>query len=107
MYESVGPITKAAFNQNTAATHEAVAGVTGDKPRLIGLHLVAADAVTITLAMGDTTIYGPVNIGANGVLDLVPSPSGHGPDGAAGEAFNITLGGAVQVGGCVAVQHIK
>jgi hypothetical protein len=105
--ENTGPITTAVFNQNTAATFAVVAANASAtrKPRLLGLNLIAAGNVSVTVLAAAVAIYGPVALTANVPLNLPFSPAGWG-DGAVNTAINITLSAGVQVGGAIIVQHI-
>lgn len=105
--EATGPITTAAFDENTAAIHAAVAApvVTTRKPRLLAAHLTAGGAVTVTILAGAVALYGPVTLASGGKIDLQPAAWGWG-DGAAGAAINVQLSAGVQVVGAIAVQHI-
>lgn len=97
--------------------NEVIAAVAGKKIRILGLVIVAAGAVTVYFKSGSTAICGdatnPMSLAANGgfVLPTPPAyPTALAPSGymqtSAGEAFNMTLGGAVSVGGCVVYELI-
>lgn len=69
--------------------------------RVMAARLIAASAVTITMCSGSGTskiLDGPCPIGANGGY-VLPEIGGGWFEGAAGQAINMSLGGAVQVGG--------
>ncbi len=103
IYETDGvhrPVKRAIIDKATAATHEIVAAVAGKKIRVLGFYAVAAGAVVATWKSATTAVTGAMTM-ATGVAVHAP-PAGFGWfETAAGEALNLTLGGAVQVSGNV------
>ena len=69
----------------------------GLRIRVVGLLLVATGAVTVTLQSGANNLTGAMSMPANGIIDTITD---HFPlIMNANEAFNISLGGGVQVSG--------
>lgn len=99
---------RAVFSQSTAAQFEVVASpASGKKIRIRGLFLSAAAAQDIDLQSStpivDTSL-GIINIAANTPIVLPLTGGGTGEvwlECADGEAFNITLGQAVQTDGVI------
>lgn len=90
----------AQVNHAAASQDEVVAAQTGYKIRVLGYMIVAAGAVTVKFQSANTDLTPAMSM-----ITGVPLPGGWGGFGlfetAAGEALNITLGGAVQVSGHV------
>jgi hypothetical protein len=97
-------------NVSTAASNEIIPAVSGKRIRVLGLQLIAAEEVTVTLEDSDgLNLFGPILLGASGGVVLPPvSPSPlYGTaycEVAAGKAVHLLLNGAVQVGG--AIQYV-
>lgn len=89
----------ASFDQNTAATHEVVAAITGYRIVVVGYHLVSGGTNTVVFKSGSTARTGAIPVAAAGNLAMPPV----GPLFAttAGAALNITLSGAQQLAGYV------
>jgi len=92
-------IIAVAFNKNTAATHEVVAAVAGKTYKVVKCFLIAASAVDVTFKSATTVISGGVLTGITSLL--LPLDGKPWFTCAAGEALNITLGGAVQTSGII------
>lgn len=69
----------------------------GLRIRVVGLLLVATGATTVILLSGANALTGAMSMPANGIIDTITDRFPLMMN--ANEAFNITLGGAVQVSG--------
>lgn len=101
----------AAISYATASTGELIAAPgEGKRLRILGYLLVAAGAVVATLKSGSTALTGAMTL-ATGTPMVVP-PGGTKIDRlpcmecGTNEAFNLTLGGAVQVSGWVVYEVV-
>lgn len=91
--------TRAPFDESTAANHEVVAAVSGKKIRLLAWSLWVAGAVDLTWKSATTAKSQTYPVSGAGLWEpLLPF---HTLETAAGEALNLTLGGAVAVKGDV------
>jgi hypothetical protein len=82
-----------------------VAAVTGKRIRIISMHFIAAAAVTVKFQSASTDLTGAESYSASGGLVLNENKTGH-MQTAVGEAFNINLGGAVNVAGSLSYIEI-
>ena len=88
-----------------AAGNEIIAAVAGKKLCVLGMCVMAADAVSATLHSGPadtgTALSGPMPLGANGgyVIPMPADPQMHWLETGVGEALTMLLGSAVQVSG--------
>lgn len=91
---------------STAASGQGalVAAIVGRKIRVINYGIISAGAVTVKFQSASTDLTGAMSLAANGGISATGTALG--PNGffglfetASGEALNINLGGAVQVGG--------
>ncbi len=95
---------QAAIDISTATTHEIVAGISGKKIRVMSVFLVCAGAVEVTFEVNGAD--GPMSFAANGGLVLPHSPGGWFETGS-GDALEISLGGAVAVGGSITYVEVE
>lgn len=96
-----GEMKSAVVNVATAATHAIVAAVTGKKIVIHRMFLVAGGEVAVTPKDGTTAYTGAMTL-IKGVPLVIDDATGFCPfEGTAATAFNLTLGGAVQVSGRV------
>lgn len=101
---------EAKIDKATAAAHQIVAGISGRKIRVYGWLMVAANTVTAKWVSASTDKTGAMTMSA-GAPNLAPV-NGNAIDPVAwftcgsGEDLNLTLGGAVQVSGCVLYDYI-
>lgn len=87
------------FDQNTAAAHQVRAGTAGLMIGVISCRIMAAGPVTVSMRSGGATVIdGPVSLSANSSYRIAPSQFIELVT-VSGEALNVVLGGAVQVGG--------
>jgi hypothetical protein len=98
-------VKRAAIRCHTSGDNTLVAAVTGKKIKVLGLVLVAAEAVNARLesGAGGTALTGVMTLAAGGdqvVLPVVP-PGYHWVETAAGALLNLELSGAVYVDGCL------
>ena len=106
MYDSTGPLKFANVDESAAASTAIIAAVTGKKIRILGLVLVAAGAVDVTIEDEDGgNLIGLMSLAANGSVVLPVSGVGY-QETPAGKALHLLLGGAVQVGGSIDYQEI-
>jgi len=96
-------------NVSDAASNEVIAAVAGKSIRILGLQLIAAGDVTVTLEDEDgTNLMGPMALAINGGFVFPPSadvPVVHTRNcychAAPGKAVHLLLSAAVQVGGAI------
>lgn len=101
--KSIENTKRVAINKATAATHELVAAVAGYKIKIVNLFIVSANDVAVTFKSATTALTGAMTVAKESNLSLQSGyPNYHLLETAAGEAFNMTLGGAVQVSGALA-----
>lgn len=90
-------------NGASSGANTLVAAVSGYKVRILGLTLVAAGTVTVTIqsGAGGTAIIGPVVLAVSQPITLPLSPSElrGWAETAVDALLNMNLSGAVQVGG--------
>lgn len=95
----------AVVNGNTNGNNTLVEAVSGYKIRILGLSLVAAGTVTVTIqtGAGGTAIIGPVVLAVSEpyTLPLSPSELRGWAETAAGSLLNMALNAGTQVGGVV------
>lgn len=95
--------TAVAISTNTSGDNAIVAAASGKTTRLVGLVLVAAGTVTVTIkdGMGGTAKSGAMTLTAGEALVLPILPPGGGAyvTTSVNSALNFALGGAVQVSG--------
>ena len=95
-------MSEVAFDEATAATHEVIAAVAGKRHYIYAIWLWADGAVDVTPQSGATALSGFISMAAQSHfakdfnIQNIPWFTC-----TAGEAFQITLGGAVQVSGRV------
>jgi len=97
-------IKSAAVSYATAGTQATIAAPTKGKIRIHGIALAAAADVTATLKDGSTALTGAMTLAKTAgplSLGVPPDPNRILWELSAEAAFNITLGGAVQVSGTV------
>lgn len=94
----------AAINASASGSNAIVAAVTGKRIRVVSYVIVAAGAVTATWQSASTALSGPMSLASSGGASA--SVGILAPGGAyglfqteAGEALNLSLGGAVTVAG--------
>lgn len=91
-----------AVSQALAATTDVIAAVAGASVYVYELVLVAATATTVQLFDGAVALTGVMSLAAGTPLVLPFLPEAHNHfSTAAGNAFRMALGGAVQVSGFV------
>ena len=84
----------------TAATHEIIAAVAGKKIKIANLMLTVSGETNLTLKSNTTAISGPLDFGGTDEPRGMVQNFGNFPlETVAGEAFNITSSGAVQLSG--------
>jgi hypothetical protein len=109
--EAVGAVKHAPIDENTAATHEIVAGVPGYALRVLGLVLSNNDATTaVAVTIQDdadtpNVLIGPLMIDAERSIVIPASGLGYG-QGAVGKALSMVLGGAQRVAGSITYQRV-
>ena len=93
------PINASAFGSNTV-----VAAVLNKRIRVVHYVAIAAGSVTVTWQSASTALSGPMALAANG--GMAPASGVSSPSGIfgqfqteAGEALNLSLSGAISVGG--------
>jgi hypothetical protein len=94
----------AAINASASGSNAIVAAATGKRIRVVSYVIVAAGAVTATWQSASTALSGPMSLASSGGASA--SVGILAPGGAyglfqteAGEALNLSLGGAVNVAG--------
>jgi len=96
-------VKRASFQENTAASHDFVAAVTGKQIVVLNMTLVSQGTVVASVLSGSTGLMSLVNLAAGVPLTL----SCHGNPTlppivtTAGEALKVQLAGAVLVSGTV------
>lgn len=91
---------KAVINIATAATHTIVTAVSGKKIAIVNLVFTVAGDTNITLQSDATALTGAMDFGGSGEPKGLAAHLGDFPlETATGEAFKMTLSGAVQVSG--------
>ncbi len=90
-----------AVNVSASGDSELATAVTGKKVTVLGILLVAAEAVTVSFKSGTTAITGPMPLAAGGGFARDAAPGGFVFQTSAGEALKINLSAAVGVGGCL------
>lgn len=92
----------APVSASTSGNNTIVAAVAGKELRVLGFMLVAAGAVTVQWqsGAGGTALSGVMSLAANGAIDSGISEVGIF-ETAVGALLNLSLGGAVSVGGYV------
>ena len=84
----------------TAATHEIVAAVAGKKIKITNLMLTVSGETNLTFKSAGNAISGPLDLGGTDEpRGMVHSFGDHPLETVAGEAFNITSSGVVQLSG--------
>jgi len=107
LVDATGPIKYAVINQSAAASNEIVAAVTNRNIRIIGITLVAAGAVSVTIEDEDgVDLIGLIALAANQHYVLPVHGLGY-QQTARGKALHMLLGGAVQVGGSITYQEAE
>lgn len=103
------PPQSAPVNVNTVADNQIVAGQSGFKTRVLGYRLVATGTNTVTWKSGTTVKEGPMSVAANtGISTALGDPDrSYLFECAAGEALNLTLTAAAQVGGGVTYIRVR
>lgn len=96
----------AAFSQNTAATHEVVAAVTGKRIIVTGYELTAGGTNTVVWKSASTALSGASDV-VSGTRLAQPLTDGFYLATAKGEALNITLSGAQKLAGYVNYQVVE
>jgi hypothetical protein len=97
----------ACVSKSSADSTAIVAAVAGKQIRILGLQLIAADDVTVTIEDSDgTNLIGPMAIVANGGFAFPPMADnllhgGHYAEAPVGKALHLLLSAAVQVGGAI------
>jgi len=95
-------ILNAVINIATAATHEIIALVPGEKIKIKTIMLTVAGETNITLQSNSTPISGALDFGGTNEPRGMVQNFGDAPlETVVNEAFKITLSGAVQVSGHV------
>jgi hypothetical protein len=90
------------FSQATVATHEVIAAAASKRHYIYAIWLWANGIVTVTIQTAATPLAGPMAMVAQNQFEKDFSLLGHPRfTCAAGEAFNIQLGHAIQVSGRV------
>lgn len=99
----------AAISYATGTTpQELVPAIAGRRVRVLGLALVAAGAVTVTLKSAATSITGAMSLVTGVPLAAPPTSSMDVTPHlrtATGEALNLVLGGSVQVSGWIVYDY--
>jgi hypothetical protein len=99
---SPGTILNAVINIATATTHEIITAVTGKKIKIVNLMFTVFGETNVTLQSDATPISGALDFGATDEPRGMVQHFGDAPlETISGEAFKITLSGAVQVSGYV------
>jgi hypothetical protein len=94
-------------NKNTASSTAIIAAQSGKVIRILGLQLIAAGDVTVTIEDEDgTDLIGPMALCATGGFCFVPIPDDLVYDrcyqqAPSGKAVHLLLSAAVQVGGAI------
>lgn len=105
---ATGPVKYAVVNTSTAASNEIVAAVSGKKLRILGLVLLSAGAVDITIEDEDgTDLIGLLPVAAADSALVLPVCELGYQETPAGKALHMLLSGAVQTGGSVVYQEIE
>jgi len=95
-------VLQAKIDFATAATHQIVALVAGKKIKICNIMLTVAGDTNLTLISGTTAISGALDFGGTGEPRGMVHAFGDFPlETVAGEAFQITSSGTVQVSGYV------
>lgn len=95
-------ILSAAINIATAADHTVIAAVSGKKIKITSLLLIAGGEVNITFKDGSTALTGAMDFGGTSEpRGMVSNFGDNALELTPGNAFVITLSGAVQVSGLV------
>lgn len=93
-------LESAVISEKLADTHEIIGATAGQKIHVINIFFTVAGEVDITLLSADDPLTGVLDFGAEGEPRGAVIPLGIGPlVCASGEAFNMTLGQAIQVSG--------
>lgn len=97
-------IEDAVIDASGSGDNEIVAAVAGKSIRVVAFFMVAGAAVTAKFRSGSTDISGPLPLAANGG---VSAEARHGLfQTNPGEALNLNLGSAVQVGGALTYAEV-
>ena len=94
------PVQFALIDENAQANNEIVAAVSGKRIRVVSFFVVAAAANSITWKSATTAIAGPMALAQNGGVSAEAEVGLC--ETAMGEALNLALSAATQVGGGVA-----
>lgn len=104
-----GPITDYPISISASGDNQVIAAATGFRYRIISGILTAAGKVTVTVKSGTgggaTAVSGPLHFPTDGQM-VLPANGGGYATTASGGALNLSLGGAVVVGGVLQVQKI-
>lgn len=95
-------IKYASLSGATSGNNTLVAAVTNKKIRVLSLYAIAAGAVTVAFqsGAGGTALTGTASLAANGGI-VLPFNEGGWFETAAATLLNMSLGGVIQVSGCL------